>query len=72
MPVTNSKQSNSPVLAFEACLPDTHQIALKVKAGGEATLTLVVPQASVPMLAEKLPALEGRTFAVGISLMPLD
>lgn len=60
----------SKILSFEAALATGKCFQLDHE--GEARLVLQVPAIFAQTLAEAMPKLRDRTFAVGISLKPLD
>jgi hypothetical protein len=64
------KDAGSGVLHFQAALATGRCFVLDHE--GEARLTLQVPSAFAHVLAEAMPQLRDRTFAVGISLAPID
>jgi hypothetical protein len=58
------------VIAFQAALANGRCFTLDHE--GEARLTLQLPAEFAQVLAEAIPLLRDRTFAVGISLKELD
>jgi hypothetical protein len=59
---------DSTVIAFQAALANGRCFTLDHE--GEARITLQVPAEFAQVLAEAMPQLRDKTFAVGISLLP--
>jgi hypothetical protein len=61
---------DSKVIAFQAALANGRCFTLDHE--GEARLILQIPAEFAEILAAKMPQLRDTTFAVGISLQPLE
>lgn len=59
---------DSNIIAFQAALANGRCFTLDHE--GEARITLQVPSEFAQVLAEAMPLLRDKTFAVGISILP--